>query len=622
MPDATAVRELRDYQAEDVDAILRSWQDGQLRTGYVLPMGCGKSTVVGEVIGQAVDAGGRGVILAHRGELLDQLGATARKLRPHLKVGRYQAERSELGRPVLTVSVDTLAARLRKLDRLVEQGAPAREIRRLEQRLVPRLGPNDRIAVDEAHHAVSPSYMRVLRHLGAFDNVPTLGVTATMIRGDTRGLGDVWQGLAAERSFLWAIEQGILVRPHGRVVVVDALDTSRVRKGADGDYAPGQLGVMVAQGAGQMVDAWCEHAHVNGRDRITAAFLPTVDAARQLEHAFTEHRCARHPNGVVAETVTGATPVAERGDAERGTGIYGRLARGITRVLCSVMVTTEGWDCPPVSCILWARPTLHVGLYQQGIGRGLRKVLEELARRLGWEMPPVDSDGQQDCLVLDVVGATPNQTLATLVELDPTATIDRSALEDLPCADCGKLTRAALLRLYEANAMSDVPEPDEYCTCRSGERDPDGGRIRLDRPPTYADHDYFAASEYRWLFTHDGIRFLAAGRERCAVLWPANDPDPGEEPLYWAGHCAQRRRLDGVWLTDAVPLEEARAAAERWAESHAAGAAKRGRDLGGRPNVMLVRAAEARGVRVHGLTRKQLEDAVAIADASRRLDHR
>lgn len=617
------LRTLRPYQAEDVEAIQRDWKNGILRTGYVLPMGCGKSTVIGEVIGQAVDEGGRGVVLAHRGELLDQLGATVRKLRPHVKVGRYQAARAELGRPVTTVSVDTLAARLRKLDRLVEDGAPAREIRRAEQRLIPRLTARDRIAVDEAHHAVSPSYMRVLRHLGAFDDVPTLGATATMIRGDTRGLGDVWESLAAERSFLWAIGERILVRPHGRVVVVDGLDTSRVRKGADGDYAPGQLGVMVAQGSGQIVDAWCAHAHVGGRDRITAAFLPTVDAARQLEHAFTEHRCARHPHGVVAETVTGATPVTERGDAEAGTGIYGRLAQGRTRVLCSVMVTTEGWDCPPVSCILWGRPTLHAGLYQQGVGRGLRKVDLELARRLGWEMPPTDADGQQDCLVLDVVGATPNQTLATLVELDPTATVDRSALEDLPCEDCGGLTAAALERWKTAHpwGWADGADVPELCTCRTGERDPDGGRIRLDRPPTYADHDYFAASEYRWLFTHDGVRFLAAG-ERCAVLWPANDPGPDETPLYWAGHCAQRKRLDGVWLTDAVPLEDARAAAEKWAQSYG-GAAKRGMDRGGRPPAWTVAQAERKGVHnAARLTNKQLADAVAIADASRRLDHR
>lgn len=80
-------------------------------------------------------------------------------------------------------------------------------------------------------------------------------------------------------------------------------------------------------------------------------------------------------------------------------------------MLVSVMVTTEAWDCPPVSCVLIARPTKLPGLYAQMVGRGLRL-----------------SEGKTDCLVLDAVGVSRQQKLVTLVDMMPSAVYDSSEL--------------------------------------------------------------------------------------------------------------------------------------------------------------------------------------------------
>lgn len=85
--------------------------------------------------------------------------------------------------------------------------------------------------------------------------------------------------------------------------------------------------------------------------------------------------------GVLAEHLDGTTPPAER-DA-----ILERLATGRTRVVTNCQVLSEGWDCPPVSCIVLARPTLSAGLYLQMAGRALRP-----------------SDGKTDCVLLDHAG--------------------------------------------------------------------------------------------------------------------------------------------------------------------------------------------------------------------------
>lgn len=64
--------ELRPYQQVAREAVEGQWQSGIDRTLLVLPTGCGKTIVFVKVIEDCVRKGERVLILAHRGELLDQ----------------------------------------------------------------------------------------------------------------------------------------------------------------------------------------------------------------------------------------------------------------------------------------------------------------------------------------------------------------------------------------------------------------------------------------------------------------------------------------------------------------------------------------------------------------------
>ena len=64
--------ELRPYQQQAKDSILSEWQNGVGKTLLVLPTGCGKTIVFAKVTEECVRMGGRVLILAHRGELLEQ----------------------------------------------------------------------------------------------------------------------------------------------------------------------------------------------------------------------------------------------------------------------------------------------------------------------------------------------------------------------------------------------------------------------------------------------------------------------------------------------------------------------------------------------------------------------
>ena len=64
--------ELRPYQQEAKNSIFEQWENGTKKTLLVLPTGCGKTIVFAKVTEQCVQNGDRVLILAHRGELLEQ----------------------------------------------------------------------------------------------------------------------------------------------------------------------------------------------------------------------------------------------------------------------------------------------------------------------------------------------------------------------------------------------------------------------------------------------------------------------------------------------------------------------------------------------------------------------
>ena len=180
--------ELRPYQAEAKQAILSAWDEGYRKTLLVLPTGCGKTVVFSSVTENQVNKGHRVLIMAHRGELLDQ-AADKLKEASGLDSVLEKAESSCLDSflPVTVGSVQSLAQ---------------------EKRLA--RFPNDYfqdIIVDEAHHCLSDSYRRILDH---FPTANILGVTATPDRGDMKNLGEFFDSKAYEYSMTEAIREGYL----------------------------------------------------------------------------------------------------------------------------------------------------------------------------------------------------------------------------------------------------------------------------------------------------------------------------------------------------------------------------------------------------------------------------
>lgn len=321
--------ELRPYQTEARSAVQQEWEEGRKRTLLVLPTGCGKTIVFSKIIEDRVRMGERVLVLAHRSELLEQASdklMTATGLGTALE----KAESTSVGSwyRVVVGSVQTMQ----------------RE-KRLSQ-----FPPNhfDTIIIDEAHHAISDGYQRVLGH---FEGANVLGVTATPDRGDKQNLGKYFDSLAYEYSLVDAIKSGYLSKITA-ITIPLTLDLSKVSQQA-GDFKASEIGTALDPYLEQIADEMVKQC----ADRKTVVFLPLVKTSQKFRDIL-------NAKGFKAAEVNGESKDREEVLADFDKGKY--------NVLCNSMLLTEGWDCPSVDCVVVLRPTKVRALYSQMVGRGTR----------------------------------------------------------------------------------------------------------------------------------------------------------------------------------------------------------------------------------------------------------
>lgn len=377
---------LRPYQEETLQAIAAAEERGVRRQAVSAATGLGKTVIFCAL---AQRRGGRTLILAHRDELVSQAVEKMLQVWPDCPVGVVKAERNETAAQVVVASVQTLSrpSRLAQLlagpsgfqGSLVEAGAP-----------LDHEGPFDLVVVDECHHSTADSYVRVIDGLdaGKPGGPLLLGVTATLDRGDGKGLDAIFDEVVADWPILWGIQHGYLCDLTGRRIIIEDLDLSKVKVTA-GDYNVGHSGAALLDAGAPQAIAHIVHELAiaeQGRNR-TLIFTPTVEVARQTAEAFDFY-------GVPAAYVSGETPLEER------RAILRQFEAGEINALANCAVLTEGYDCPAVDCVVIARPTKSRSLYTQMIGRGTRRYPEKT-----------------DCLILDVVGATEQHSLVRLPTL-------------------------------------------------------------------------------------------------------------------------------------------------------------------------------------------------------------
>lgn len=216
------------------------------------------------------------------------------------------------------------------------------------------------VVVHNCHHLLAPGTNKWGTAAAMFPNARGLGVTATPMRADGKGLGRHADGLMDAMvlgpSMRDLINRGFLCdyTIHGPTSDL-RLDPSEV--GASGDYSPKQL--RNAAKKSHIVGDVVEHYIRIARGKLGITFATDVETAGEITKQFNE-------NGVPAALVHAGTPDSER------IALTRRFARRELLQLVNVDLFGEGYDLPALEVVSFARPTESYGLYVQQFGRPLR----------------------------------------------------------------------------------------------------------------------------------------------------------------------------------------------------------------------------------------------------------
>jgi len=307
--------DLYDYQEDLVTRARESFAKGFHSPCIVSPCGSGKSVVIAEIARKTTLKGNRVLFLVHRKELIDQIKNTF--------------ESQGVGM------------------RLVTFGMVQTIVRRLDRIPKPNL-----IITDENHHSLAASYKKIYDY---FSDVQRLGFTATPIRLNGSGLGDVNDLLIEGVSVTWLINNKRLA-PY-RYYAPALIDKSVLKMNSMHEFSKSSVDKALEQKAiyGDVI----KHYQKLAEGEQTIVYCHSIESSQRTRDLFIE-------NGYQAAHIDGKTNKQERDE------IIEKFRKKEIKILCNVDLIGEGFDVPDCSTVIMLRPTKSLSLYIQQAMRGMR----------------------------------------------------------------------------------------------------------------------------------------------------------------------------------------------------------------------------------------------------------
>lgn len=212
------------------------------------------------------------------------------------------------------------------------------------------------IVADEAHHAVAPTYKRVIQH---FAPEFLIGLTATDERPDKKRLEEIFGSYKTNLSLREAMDKKIIAEASVFRLETN-LDLSHIRfNGKDYVNADLEKSIRVTSRNELIAETiekyFCDENFSSSQGII---FCVNTEHAKEMAKVLNAHQ-------IYASAYTSREKNAEK--------IMQDFKCKKIRFLCSCNMISEGWDYPELKILVMARPTLSKVLYLQQIGRGLRK---------------------------------------------------------------------------------------------------------------------------------------------------------------------------------------------------------------------------------------------------------
>lgn len=305
---------LRDYQKTLVQKVHDTFRHGVKSACIVLPCGGGKSVIVAEIAKRTTLKLNRVLFLVHRIELCEQIERTFRKWDVDMDFCQI-------------MMVQTACRRLKKIP-------------------CPSL-----IITDETHHSKSNSYRKIYDF---FLNAYRVGVTATPVRLDGSGLGDVYETLIEGVSAKWLIENCYLSPYTYYAPTVADMNGLKIQRG-EFEVKSAENVLFNRTVFGNVISHYKRLA--DGKQAI--CYCVSVRHSVAMAEEF-------QAGGISAVHIDGATPKAER------QRIIGDFRNGRIKILCNVDLISEGFDVPDCECAILLRPTKSLTLYIQQSMRCMR----------------------------------------------------------------------------------------------------------------------------------------------------------------------------------------------------------------------------------------------------------
>ena len=358
---------LRDYQQEATDACLRDLQDHRSSL-IVLATGLGKTILFCKLVEQWE---GRVLVLAHLEELLQNARDDLRSITGEA-VGTERGREHHEGERIVVGLIQSVRSRLHHF----------------------RPEHFSLIIIDEAHHAASEDYRRVIDH---FSGAKVVGLTATDGRADGKALP--FATCSYRMGIKEGIEQGYLVPIRGKRVVIESINLTRVKRKGDGegDFDDAALDDEMVKGATAIADVLTtDYIFEKG-----ILFFPGCASAKLTAELLNE----REPDSAIY--IDGTITGTQRRE------LINKLRNGEARWLCNVGIATEGFNWPEASVVGMCSPTLSRPAYAQRAGRGTRPLagllnglLTSTSRKAA-----IAGSNKPSMLILDFVGVSANLDL-------------------------------------------------------------------------------------------------------------------------------------------------------------------------------------------------------------------
>lgn len=428
------MKQLRPYQSEAIEASLSRLRDGVTSQIISLPTGAGKTFTAAKL----VEMGGfKNVLFCVDNEELAEQAAMAflrescdseycdkiqstgfinyiRKndINSGYKVGLIKADVFEPDGNFVVASLQTLHRRLDKL-------SPTQY---------------DCVIVDECHISSANSYQKGILH---FAPKLRLGLSATPIRTDGMQLGDIFDEIVYNYTLFDAIKDGYLVELDAIKIKTNvSLDSVKT---LGGDLNEKQLSNEVNTLARNNLIAESYLKYCKGMKTI--GFAVDIRHAMDLADTFVQY-------GIKASAISSNEELT--GDRSQNVRDF---KAGKIDVLFNVNILTKGFDNPPVSCIIMARPTKSLTLYLQAVGRATRSlpgVIDGLETDIE-RVAAIQASHKPKAIILDIVDNTSKHNLINAWELDRT----------LPPEERTFITQEKRDKLIEARRMSQLTHTRE-----------------------------------------------------------------------------------------------------------------------------------------------------------------